>query len=105
MFGLSPRPRELPTKYAKIVVTDDLGRYLIPDLPPATYSIWVRGYGLVEFPKVQRAPGRNLDLTAVAAPDAKAAAQYYPAHLLVFDAENSAGAGSVRRQGATFPRK
>jgi hypothetical protein len=26
---------ELPTKYAKIVVTDDQGRYVIPDLPTA----------------------------------------------------------------------
>ena len=25
---------ELPTKFAKIVVTDDQGRYVIPDLPP-----------------------------------------------------------------------
>src|SRR5215208_7185567 len=39
---------ELPTKLAKIVVTDDRGRYVIPDLPKATYSVWVRGYGLVE---------------------------------------------------------
>ena len=40
---------DLPTKYAKIVVTDDAGRYLLPDLPPATYEIWVRGYGLAEL--------------------------------------------------------
>jgi hypothetical protein len=70
---------DLPTKYAKMVVTDDAGRYLLPDLPQATYGVWVRGYGLVDSPKVQSAPGRTLDLTAVAAPDAKAAAQYYPA--------------------------
>src|SRR5881396_3149122 len=37
---------DLPTKYAKIVVTDDQGRYLIPDLPKANYNVWVRGYGL-----------------------------------------------------------
>src|SRR5215467_6028247 len=41
------------TPYAKIVVTDDRGRYLIPDLPQANYSVWVRGYGLVDSPKVQ----------------------------------------------------
>ncbi|GJD96377.1 carboxypeptidase regulatory-like domain-containing protein [Methylobacterium iners] len=70
---------DLPTKYAKIVVTDDAGRYLLPDLPQATYSIWVRGYGLVDSPKVRSGPGRTLDLGAVAAPDARAAAQYYPA--------------------------
>jgi hypothetical protein len=70
---------DLPTKFARIVVTDDQGRYLIPDLPSANYEIWVRGYGLVDSPKTVAAPGRQLDLTAVAAPDAKSAAQYYPA--------------------------
>jgi hypothetical protein len=34
---------ELPTKYTKMVVTDDQGRYVIPDLPGASYSVWVRG--------------------------------------------------------------
>jgi hypothetical protein len=69
----------LPTKYAKIVVTDDAGRYVLPDLPAANYSVWVRGYGLVDSQKVQGHPGQTLDLRAAAAPDAKAAAQYYPA--------------------------
>src|SRR5687768_1509257 len=36
---------DLPTKFARIVVTDDRGRYLLPDLPKATYNVWVRGYG------------------------------------------------------------
>ena len=70
---------DLPTKYAKIVVTDDRGRYLVPDLPKATYSVWVRGYGLVDSSKVRTAPGRTLNLTAVVAPTAAAAAEYYPA--------------------------
>src|SRR5262245_58040151 len=39
---------DLGTRFAKMVVTDDLGRYVIPDLPQATYSVWVRGYGLVD---------------------------------------------------------
>lgn len=69
---------DLPTRFARIVVTDDQGRYLLPDLPQATYQIWVRGYGLVDSPKVSATPGRTLDLTAVAAPDPRAAAQYYP---------------------------
>ncbi len=69
---------DLPTKYAKIVVTDDRGRYLIPELPKANYSVWVRGYGLVDSPKVQAAPGTILDLRAVVAPNAAAAAEYYP---------------------------
>src|SRR5215213_4572373 len=66
---------ELPTKFAKMVVTDDQGRYVIPDLPTANYRIWVRGYGLVDSPKVRGKPGQKLDLTAVPAPDERAAAQ------------------------------
>ncbi|MBI4501329.1 MAG: carboxypeptidase regulatory-like domain-containing protein [Gemmatimonadetes bacterium] len=71
--------RELPTRFVKIVVTDDRGRYLLPDLPTANYTVWVRGYGLVDSPKVPAIPGKTLNLTAVAAADSKAAAQYYPA--------------------------
>ena len=70
---------ELGTRYAKIVVTDDRGRYLVPDLPKAQYRLWVRGYGLVDSPKVAAAPGRTLNLTAIPAPNRQAAAQYYPA--------------------------
>jgi hypothetical protein len=70
---------DLPTKFVRIVVTDDMGRYLVPDLPKANYSVWVRGYGLVDSPKVQSAPGKTVNLKAVLAPDKKAAAEYYPA--------------------------
>src|ERR1700680_97443 len=70
---------ELPTKFVKIVVTDDQGRYLLPELPKATYQVWVRGYGLVDSEAVQAAPGKLLNLTAVIAPSAKDAAKYYPA--------------------------
>ena len=70
---------ETPTKMAKIVVTDDQGRYLIPDLPAANYSVWVRGYGLIDSPKTPAKPGATLNLTAVPAPDKAAAAHYYPA--------------------------
>ena len=70
---------ELPTKFAKIVVTDDRGRYLIPDLPKGNYSVWVRGYGLVDSPTVRTTPGATLNLKAVPAASAAAAAQYYPA--------------------------
>jgi len=70
---------ELGTRFAKIVVTDDRGRYVIPDLPPASYNVWVRGYGLVDSPKVKAQRGRIVNLTAVPAPSAAAAAEYYPA--------------------------
>jgi hypothetical protein len=70
---------ELPTKYAKIVVTDDQGGYVIPDLPIADYQVWVRGYGLVDSPKMRAKPGQHLDFTSVPAPSAAEAAHYYPA--------------------------
>lgn len=70
--------RDLPTRYIKIVVTDDRGRYLMPDLPKANYDVWVRGYGLVDSPRVKSAPGKTLDLKATRAPNEAAAAEYYP---------------------------
>ena len=71
--------RDLPTRFARMVVTDDQGRYVVPDLPKATYSVWVRGYGLVDSPKVRSVPGKILNLKAVIAPSAAAAARYYSA--------------------------
>jgi len=70
---------DLPTKFAKIVVTDDQGRYVLPDLPKANYNVWVRGYGLVDSPKVKIRPGKVLNLKAVVARNEAAAAEYYPA--------------------------
>jgi len=70
---------ELPTKFARTVVTDDQGRYLIPDLPTADYSIWVRGYGLVDSPRMRAKPGMTVNLPAIIAPNEAAAAHYYPA--------------------------
>src|SRR6195256_2731820 len=71
--------RGLPTTLRKTVVTDDQGRYLVPDLPKGDYDVWVRGYGLVDSPKVKTTPGQRVNLKAVAAPDKRAAAEYYPA--------------------------
>src|SRR4029079_19587806 len=71
--------KELPTKFVKIVVTDDRGRYVLPDLPKANFDVFVRGYGLVDSPKVQATPGKTMNLKAVVAPNARAAAEYYPA--------------------------
>ena len=70
---------DLPTRFIRIVVTDDRGRYVLPDLPKANFHIWVRGYGLVDSPQVQSMPGKALNLTASAAPNPRAAAEYYPA--------------------------
>ena len=70
---------DLPTRYTKSVVTDDQGRYVIPDLPLGNYQVWVRGYGLVDSPKLRAKPGQQLNHTAVVAPSPAAAAHYYPA--------------------------
>jgi hypothetical protein len=70
---------DLPTRFAKMVVTDDQGRYVVPDLPKAHYKVWVRGYGLIDSPKIDGDPGQHLNLTSVPAPSDAAAAQYYPA--------------------------
>jgi hypothetical protein len=91
---------ELPTKFARMVVTDDQGRYVIPDLPAANYQVWVRGYGLVDSSKVAAKPGQQLNLTAAPAPNEAAAAQYYPAAywfamLKIPPASEFGGAGKI----------
>src|SRR5436305_3037058 len=52
--------KELGTRYAKVVVTDDRGQFVVPDLPKANYQVWVRGYGLVDSPKYWTQPGKLL---------------------------------------------
>jgi hypothetical protein len=71
--------RDLPVRYIKSVVTDDRGRFVVPDLPKASYQVWARGYGLVDSAKTMSAPGRQVSITAVPAPNEAAAAHYYPA--------------------------
>jgi hypothetical protein len=71
--------RDLPVRYIKTVVTDDRGRFLVPDLPQASYSVWARGYGLVDSTKATAKPGQRLAIAATPAPNEAAAAHYYPA--------------------------
>jgi hypothetical protein len=71
---------DLQTKFRKIVVTDDAGRYLLPDLPPARYSLWVRGYGLADSKPVTAQPGRTVNLQAAPAATPQQAASVYPAN-------------------------
>src|ERR1700726_1741357 len=71
--------KDLPTKYAKVVVTDDQGRFVIPDLPAASYKVWVRGYALQDTQQQDVRPGKGLDFKAAPSPSAAAAAQLYPA--------------------------
>jgi hypothetical protein len=69
---------DLPTVFRRIVVTDDRGQYVVPDLPKANYEVFVRGYGLIDSRRVQATPGQHLNLTASVAPNPRAAAQVYP---------------------------
>src|SRR5436190_6847399 len=71
---------ELPTKFAKIVVTDDQGRFVLPEMPNATYDVWVRGYGLVDSRPVKAQRGQNLTLSATLAQTPAEAAKVYPAN-------------------------
>src|SRR5712671_2958376 len=70
---------DLPTRMVRTVVTDDQGRYVIPDLPKANYVVWSRGYGLVDSAKTTSEPGKIVNITAVPAPNEAAAAELYPA--------------------------
>jgi hypothetical protein len=88
----------LPTRFRKIVVTDDRGRYVVPDLPRGTYALWVRGYGLIDSKPVQAMPGKSVPLQAVIAPTPHAAAAIYPPNywyslLKVPDAREFPGTG------------
>lgn len=71
---------ELPTDYRKIVVTDDQGRFVLPELPPASYEVWVRGYGIVDSDRIAAAPDASVTLQVDAAGDAAEAAGVYPAN-------------------------
>ena len=69
---------KLSTPYRKVVVTDDLGRFLVPDLPAASYDVWVRGFGLKDSAKVKAERGQQIRLQASDATPQEAA-RIYPA--------------------------
>jgi len=97
--------KETPTPFVKIVVTDDQGRYTLPQLPVATYHVWVRGYGLLDSAKVKGRPGdTHLDLSVETAQDPHDAAKVYPADywlslLKVPDASMFPGTGAMADGG------
>ena len=71
---------DLDTRFRKIVVTDDDGRFLVPDLPAASYGVWVRGYGLADSEPVTARPGESVTLEAAPAATPQEAAAVYPAN-------------------------
>jgi len=92
---------DLPTRLIRIVSTDEDGRYVVPDLPEASYEVFVRGYGLVDSDRVSAAPGQMLDLNAIVAPNAQAAAQVYPAAWWLSMVELPEGAHSQQALGSS----
>jgi streptogramin lyase len=68
------------TPMRKIVVTDGRGRFVLPELPNASYRVWVRGYGLVDSKKTAARPGATLSLRVRRAATRRVAAQVYPAN-------------------------
>ena len=73
--------QDLDTGFRKIVVTDDAGRFLVPDLPEAAYEVWVRGYGLADSEKTPRTPRRWPGAGRRRRPPRRRdAAQIYPAN-------------------------
>ena len=87
---------DLPTRYTKSVVTDDQGRYVIPDLPIANYQVWVRGYGLVDSPKMRAKPGQHPQPHRREGARRALGRALLSGDLLVHDDEDPAG-GGLRR--------
>jgi hypothetical protein len=100
--------RDLPVRYIKIVVTDDQGRYVVPDLPPAKYSLWARGYGLADSVKSTAQPGQWVNITPRPASSPAEAAQSYPAiywySMLKIPAEGEFGTNAGIASGVTPTR-
>jgi hypothetical protein len=92
---------DLPTRLIKSVVTDDQGRYLIPDLPKANYDVFARGYGVTDSAKQKSEPGKIVNLVTTAATP-KAAAEHYPAvywySMLKTPAKNEFPLGNAKSQ-------
>src|SRR4051794_2512618 len=71
--------KDLLTNFIKIVVTDDQGKFLVPDLPAANYKVWVRGYGLVDSTPITMKPATNsITLKTTTAKTPQEAAKVYP---------------------------
>src|ERR1700730_9721682 len=72
--------KSLSVPFRKIVVTDDQGRFLVPDLPDGAYELWVRGYGLKDSARVKGERGVTLNISVADAKDPQEAAKIYPAN-------------------------
>ena len=72
--------KTLPAPFRRIVVTDDQGRFVVPDLPQGSYELWVRGYGLKDSAHVSASRGARVKIQVTSAKDPQEAAKIYPAN-------------------------
>ena len=97
--------KDLPTNFIKIVVTNDQGRFLLPELPNASYSVWVRGYGLVDSKPQPLKPSTDAgDAARDAGEDAAGSREGLPRRLLAVDAR-AAGSQHVPRHRSAGERR
>lgn len=70
---------DLPTPMRKIVVTDDAGRFVVPDLPAGRWQVWARGYGLRDTAPMEAGADDTITIPMKAAATPQEAAAIYPA--------------------------
>ncbi|MEP7354929.1 MAG: hypothetical protein ABI824_17005, partial [Acidobacteriota bacterium] len=71
--------KDFNTGFIKIVVTNDQGQYMLPELSGANYKVWVRGYGLADSTPVDSKPTTTpLNLKVANAKTPQEAAKVYP---------------------------
>ena len=80
---------DLPVRYIKIVVTDDQGRYVIPDLPRARYDVWVARLRAGGQREVRERAREDRERLRDARADAGRRGEVLPRDLLVLDAEGA----------------
>ncbi len=71
--------KDLQTQLIKIVVTNDQGKFMLPELPGANYKVWVRGYGLADSTPIESKPTTTpVTLKVQNAKTPQEAAKVYP---------------------------
>jgi hypothetical protein len=71
--------KDFQTPMVKIVVTNDAGKFMLPELPAANYKVWVRGYGLVDSTPIEMKPATTaVTLKVASAKTPQEAAKVYP---------------------------
>jgi hypothetical protein len=51
---------DAPARFVRIVLTNDEGRYVLPDMPKGSYQVFVRGYHLNDSKRTKAWPGQQV---------------------------------------------